>query len=205
LEEESRKAIDVFVDDPNYIIIDNPDVDMIAGLLVEGKVLGRCVGKMEFGARSLGNRAILTNHSKYENIRIINEKIKFRDFWMPFTPSILAERASDYLINPKDIPAQYMTVAFDSTSLARKDLKAAIHPYDFTVRPQIVTPDVNPEFHALISAFERKTGIGALLNTSLNLHGQPIVCTAKDAVDTLVKSGLDGMIFPGILVLKQYA
>ena len=200
---EASKAAEQLRKKSGYGIIENPKDEMIADLLVHGKVLGRCVGRMEFGARSLGNRAILCDPSKYENIRIINEKIKFRDFWMPFTPSILAERSNDYIINEKNIPAEYMTVAFDSTPLARQHLKAAIHPYDFTVRPQVVRQDVNPRYHALIKEFERKTGIGGLLNTSLNLHGSPIVCTAKDALETFVKSDLDGMILPGILILKK--
>jgi len=185
-----------------YTIIQNPKPEDIADLLAKGKVLGRCVGGMEFGARSLGNRAILCDPSSYSNIRLINEKIKFRDFWMPFTPSILEERADDYLVNPKGNHADVMTIAYDSTSLAQKHLKAAIHPYDFTVRPQVVSKRCNPDYYGIIKAFEKATTIGALLNTSLNLHGSPIVCTAEDAVDTLVRSGLDGLLLPGLLVLK---
>lgn len=201
--EESEVASRPFRENSLYMVIDDPDDDYIAGLLAEGKVLARCKGRMEFGARALGNRSILCNPSKYENLRIINEKIKFRDFWMPFTPSILKERADDYLINPKKLNAYYMTLAFDSTDLARKHITAAMHPYDFTIRPQLVSEETNSGYYNLIKAFERKTGIGALLNTSLNLHGSPIVCNAADAVDTLVKSGLDGLLLPGILILKR--
>jgi len=143
-EEEAKKAVHPFLTDPNYKIINNPADEEIARLLAQGKVLGRCVGRMEFGARSLGNRAILCDPSKFENLRIINEKIKFRDFWMPFTPSILAERVNDYLVNPKGLQAPYMTMAFDSTPLAREHLKAAIHPYDFTARPQLVDSRCQP-------------------------------------------------------------
>jgi carbamoyltransferase len=179
-----------------------PTPDDIAELWVAGKVIARCVGRMEFGARALGNRSILCNPANWEQVAIINEKIKGRDFWMPFTPSILFERADDYIVNPKRLKAPYMTVCFDSTPLARQQLKAAIHPYDFTVRPQLVEQTVNPEYYALIKAFERRTGIGAILNTSLNLHGKPIVRTAFDAFDTFVNSGLDGLLLPGVLVLK---
>lgn len=202
-EDEAKEVAQPFRNNPSYLIADSPENDFIADLLIQGKALGRCVGKMEFGARSLGNRAILCDPSKFENIRIINEKIKFRDFWMPFTPSILAERANDYIVNPKNIMAEYMTIAFDSTPLARQHIKAASHPYDFTIRPQIVRPEINQEYYNIVKAFEKKTGIGALLNTSLNLHGDPIVCTAADAMDTLIRSGLDGMIFPGLLILKK--
>lgn len=201
--EESRKAITSFRNNHRYLIIENPSNEVIADYLHSGKVLGRCVGKMEFGARSLGNRAILCDASHYENIRIINEKIKFRDFWMPFTPSILFERARDYIVNPKNLKAEFMTIAFDSTPLAREHLKAAIHPYDFTVRPQLVSQDTNKEYYELIKVFEKKTGIGGILNTSLNLHGSPIVCTAEDTINTFVRSGLDGIILPGFLILKR--
>jgi carbamoyltransferase len=192
-----------YINNPEFSIISDYSPDDIADLLIDGKVLGRCSGGMEFGARSLGNRAILCDPSKYDNIRIINEKIKFRDFWMPFTPSILEEREKDYLVNPKDIHAEYMTIGFDSTELAKDHLKAAIHPYDFTVRPQLVSKKTNPEYHAIIKAFESKTGIGVLLNTSLNLHGDPIVCSAEEAMYTLINSGLDGMIFSEFLILKK--
>jgi len=201
--EEARAAVARFRADPAFTVVDGVVADEIARHLAAGKVLGRCCGAMEFGARSLGNRAILCDPSKPENLRLINEKIKFRDFWMPFTPSILLERAKDYLVNPKGLRAEYMTIAFDSTPLSRRDLRAAIHPADFTVRPQLVSAETNADYHALIKAFEKLTGVGALLNTSLNLHGLPIVCTAEEAVDTLLQSGLDGMILPGTLLLKR--
>ncbi|MFH1079088.1 MAG: carbamoyltransferase C-terminal domain-containing protein [Pseudomonadota bacterium] len=200
---ESKNVSEPFRHKAGFQVVDEPDVDAIAALLVKGKVLGRCCGRMEFGARALGNRSILCNPSKFENLRLINEKIKFRDFWMPFTPSILEERARDYLHNPKGLPASYMTLAFDSTALARDHIKAAMHPYDFTIRPQLVAKETNPDYYGIIKAFEKRTGIGALLNTSQNLHGDPIVCTAADAIDTFMKSGLDGMLLPGILILKQ--
>lgn len=188
-----------------YDVVRDPSDELLAGDLADGKVLGRCVGRMEFGARSLGNRAILCDASRWEQLRIINEKIKFRDFWMPFTPSILEERADDYLVNPKRIGAAYMTTAFDSTGMARDHLKAAIHPYDFTVRPQLVSPVTNKGYHALLTAFEKKTGMGGLLNTSLNLHGYPIARSAADAVHVLLNSGLDGLILPGVLIVKRDA
>jgi len=201
--EDALAAVKQFRGDKDYEIIDGVDNDYVAELLVKGKVLARCVGGMEFGARSLGNRAILCDPSKHENLRNINEKIKFRDFWMPFTPSILEERGNDYLVNPKALTADYMTMGFDSTDLAKDHLKVAIHPYDFTVRPQLVSKKTNPGYHAVIKAFEKKTGIGAVLNTSQNLHGYPIVRTPQDAVEVFLKSGLDGIIFPNLLLLKR--
>lgn len=206
-EPSSEEAYDVansFVKtNDKFSIITNADSRQIASLLKNGVVLGRCFGAMEFGARALGNRSILCDPSKPENLQKINEKIKFRDFWMPFTPSILFEHANDYLINPKELSAEYMTVAFDSTPLARQHLRAAIHPHDFTIRPQLVKKEINPEYYSIIDEFRKLTGIGAVLNTSLNLHGLPIVCNVEDAIHTLKYSDLDGLILPGLLLIKK--
>lgn len=201
--DEIKSTIQHFLKREGYQVIEFPRDELIADILASGKVLGRCCGEMEFGARALGNRSILCDPSKYENIKLINDKIKFRDFWMPFAPSILKERAQDYIINPKGLEAYYMTIAFDSTPLARRDLKAAVHPYDYTIRPQVITAEQNPEYYSLIKAFEKKTGIGALLNTSFNLHRKPIVRTTEDAVEAFVNSGLDGLILPDTLIMKR--
>lgn len=186
-----------------YTVRRNVHNGEIAKLLVENKILARCAGRMEFGARALGNRSIICNPANFENVRRVNECIKFRDFWMPFTPSILDYRARDYLINPKRLEAPYMTMAFGTTPLARDHLKAAIHPADFTARPQIVDKKSNAEYYDLIQSFEKETGIGALLNTSFNLHGEPIVRNAKDAWHTFTNSALDGLMLNRTLILKK--
>ena len=191
------------IDNPYYQVIFNVSPSKIASLLDQNKIIARCAGPMEFGARALGNRSIICNPSCFENLRLINEKIKFRDFWMPFTPTILDYRASDYLINPKNTSASFMTIAFDTTSLARQHLAAAIHPYDFTARPQVLTKDINPDYYAIIEAFAKKTGIGGVLNTSLNLHGQPIDRNASDAWHTFTHSDLDAIILNKTLIIKN--
>lgn len=201
--DEVDSALKEYRASERFCVLRQPSPEDIAGFLADGKVIGRCAGPMEFGARALGNRSILCDPSEWENVRKINEKIKFRDFWMPFTPTILSERMNDYIVNPKGLKAPFMTVAFGSTALARKQLKAAIHPYDFTIRPQILEQHINPEYYNIVKAFEKKTGIGAVLNTSLNLHGEPIVRTASEAMRTFVDSGLDGILLPGILLLKR--
>ena len=175
----------------------------IANLLSQNLVIGRCTGRSEFGPRSLGNRSILANPSKVDNLKKINEKIKFRDFWMPFTPSILIEHSEKYVINPKKILSPYMTIAFDSTEKAKEDLIAAIHPADQTLRPQFVEKFSNPEYHDLISNFEKLTGIGGLLNTSLNLHGEPIVGNVDDAIHTLLNSDLDALVINDYLISRK--
>jgi carbamoyltransferase len=175
----------------------------IAKLLSQGKVLGRMSGPMEFGARSLGNRSILANPSDFSIVKKINEKIKFRDFWMPFAPSVLESYVKKYLVNPKNLKSDHMTFSMDTTEIGKKALAAAIHPSDFTARPQIVRKEINPEYYDLIKEFAKITGVGALLNTSFNLHGLPVVCTPKQAVHVFQNSDLDGMIIGKYLILRK--
>ena len=186
-----------------YDITRNISAFKLAYLISEGSVIGRCVGRMEFGARALGNRSILADPRDPAMVRKINDKIKSRDFWMPFAPSILAEREKDYIINPKNLSSPYMTLAFDSTDKARKEIPAALHPADYTMRPQIVTKESNPEYHALIREFEKITDVGALLNTSFNLHGHPIICNPRDALGVMENSGIDGIVLNDILIMRR--
>jgi carbamoyltransferase len=198
-----EKEIASFNIKENFFIKENATIKEMAELLANDQIVARCTGRSEFGPRALGNRSILANPSNPQNVRKINNQIKYRDFWMPFTPSILRERAEDYIINPKNLEAPFMTIAFESTDLARKELIGGLHPSDFTVRPQFVTAEKNQEYYDLIKNFERLTGIGGLLNTSLNLHGEPIVGTVKDALHTLVESDLDAMIIENKLLVRK--
>jgi carbamoyltransferase len=177
--------------------------ERIAELLVSDGVVARCAGRMEFGARALGNRSILANPSDHRVVGQINRMIKNRDFWMPFAPTVLAERAAGYLVNPKGFASPYMMLAMPTRPEARDALTAAVHPHDGTARPQILERDWNPEYHAVIRAFERHTGVGAVLNTSFNLHGEPIVRSAADAVDTFERSGLPHLAVGHWLISKK--
>jgi carbamoyltransferase len=174
--------------------------DLIARKLAEGKIIARCSGRMEFGLRALGNRSILADPRRPDTVRRINDAIKFRDFWMPFTPTILAEREPDYIVNPKGIQSPYMTMAFEATPLARQELIAALHPADLTARPQILEERRNPEYYAIIKKFEGLTGVGGVLNTSFNLHGDPIVLGPQQALFTLENSALDALILGDYLI-----
>ncbi|MBF0422926.1 MAG: carbamoyl transferase [Magnetococcales bacterium] len=174
----------------------------VANLLASGQVVGRFAGRAEFGQRALGNRSILADPRPREVVRTINEMIKQRDFWMPFASSVLAERLPDYVVNPKHLAADFMTLAFDSTPTGQRDMFGALHPYDLTSRPHVVHRHANPDYHALISAFAAITGVGAVLNTSFNLHGEPIVHTPEDAVSTFLRSGLDHLLLGDLLVSK---
>ena len=177
--------------------------EKIADLLVSDGVVARCAGRMEFGARALGNRSILANPSDSRVVVLINRMIKNRDFWMPFAPTILKEREADYLQNPKELASPYMMLAFPTNAKRREEIVAAVHPADGTARPQILEESWNPEYYRVIREFERRTGIGAVLNTSFNLHGEPIVCSPADAVDTFERSGLPHLALGHFLISKR--
>ena len=175
----------------------------ISKLLANGEIVARCSGKSEWGARALGNRSILANASHPDTIRILNETIKDRDFWMPFTPSILDKFEKKYIINPKKIFAPYMTITFNSTDLARKNIPAAMHPYDQTLRPQIVTKEYNKDYYEIIEEFSKLSDNGGILNTSFNLHGEPNVLTPEDAIHTADNSDLKYIAIGNYLFEKK--
>ena len=171
-----------------------------AELLADGQIVARCKGKMEFGARALGNRSILADPGSWQTIHIINAMIKQRDFWMPFAPSMMAEYADDYIVNPKGIKAPYMILSFDSKKEILPEIIAAVHPYDGSCRPQVVEKEINPDYHRLIDSYRKLTGKAVVLNTSFNLHGFPVVYSPKDALDVFDKSGLKYLALENVLV-----
>jgi carbamoyltransferase len=177
--------------------------EKIADLLVSDGVVARCAGRMEFGARALGNRSILANPSDHRVVDVINRMIKSRDFWMPFAPTILREREADYLLNPRGLASPYMMLAFPTNAKGRDQIVAAIHPQDGTARAHILDETWNPPYYRVIREFERRTGIGAVLNTSFNLHGEPLVASAEDAVDTFERSGLPHLALGHWLISKK--
>jgi carbamoyltransferase len=170
-------------------------------LLVAGHPVARCAGRMEFGARALGNRSILADPSNSDVVRVINQAVKKRDFWMPFAPMILEESQDRYIDNPKRLESPYMMMTFDSKENFR-ELIAAVHNADLTCRAQLLRRDHNPEMYAIAEEFQRRTGRGVVLNTSFNLHGYPIVRTAEDALNVLRNSGLGHLQVGPYLVHK---
>ena len=190
--------------DTNDWTISKVKPEDVAELLAKGDVVARfAADKAEFGARSLGNRSIIADPRRSDVIHHINKLVKMRDFWMPFAPSILAEREVDYMVNPKNIDGRFMAIGFDSTSLAKDHMPAGLHPFDRSARPQIVHQKENPGYHALIKAFEEKTGVGAVLNTSFNIHGEPIVGTPEQAIDTFNRCGLHHLLLGSWLISKS--
>ncbi len=173
----------------------------IADLLAAGKIVARFDGREELGPRALGNRSILADPRDLRVIRKLNFAIKQRDFWMPFAASVLEEDVPRYIREPSPW-AFYMIEAFDTTPEGADKLMAGTHPFDQSIRPQVVN-DLNPNYRDLIRAFRQRTGVGGILNTSFNLHGYPIVGTPEVAIDTLKKSELDALALGSILVTKQ--
>jgi carbamoyltransferase len=171
-------------------------------LLAKNNVVGRLKGRAEWGARALGNRSILANASSRDTVKLINEMIKGRDFWMPFATSLLYEDHHDYLHNEKNFFAPYMSITFNTKEKAVKELPAALHPYDLTSRPQMVTQEMNPEYHLLLTEFKKITGSSGILNTSFNLHGEPNVESPYDALRTFDISGLQHLAIGNYLISK---
>ena len=203
-DEEIKNAIKEEKLGKKFLIKKYEDIEKeVAKLLADGKIVGRFKGRMEWGARALGNRSILMDPSRMDLKSELNEQVKSRDFWMPFAATVLEERAKNYIVNPKNINASYMATGFDTTTKGRLDLAAAIHPADFTCRPQILRKEDNPDYYKLIKYFEQLSGIGAVLNTSFNYHGEPIVCTPKDALNTFKVTGLKYLAISNFLITKK--
>ena len=171
-----------------------PDIEAVtADKVAAGKVVARAYGPAEFGARALGNRSILARADSPVAVRVVNEMVKNRDFWMPFAPSVLKDRATDYYIKPKSVRSPYMMFAFRARPDRLSRFAATQHPYDATTRPHEVSEEHNPSYYRLLKEYEARTGEGILLNTSFNLHGEPIVHRAAEAVDVFLRSGLEYM------------
>lgn len=202
--DDEQQAIAQLLAGLNVTVLQPEDVDIrVAELLAEGKIVARCKGKMEWGARALGNRSILASADDYRVVDKINEMIKMRDFWMPFAPSIIEESAGDYIDQEKPLYPYFMMFAYEAKPDKRNDLTAGSHPRDKTVRPQIVTQTANPNYHKLISHFKTLTGRGVVLNTSFNLHGYPIVYSPQDAIDVFLRSGLEYLALNHFLLKKN--
>lgn len=187
-----------------YSVEKQGDIDGFVGERVAaGDVVARFSGRCEWGARALGNRSILADARNRDVVMEINEAVKNRDFWMPFAPSIMKEREADYIENPRGFRAPYMVVSFNTTEQGKEALRAALHQYDFTARPQVVERSWNPGYHSVLKSFESETGEGGFLNTSFNLHGYPIVCSPRDAIWTLENTGLRNLALGDWFISKK--
>lgn len=173
----------------------------IAQLISEQKVVGIARHKMEFGHRALGDRSIVADPRNPMMKDIINEKIKYREEYRPFAPSVLKEFAADYFYLDEKADYRFMIETVTAKDLCREKAPAIVHA-DNTARIQIVDKDSNPEYWDLIHCFYLLTGVPMILNTSLNLNGMPIVLEQEDAIKCLVNSDLDYLIIEDVLIWK---
>ena len=182
----------------SYEYVSNPSVKA-AELLADGKIIGWFQGRMEAGPRALGNRSILMSPINRENKDIINAFVKFREGFRPFCPSILYEKRDLYIEDGRD--EFFMITSFDAIDAKRDKVPAVVH-IDGTVRPQLVKKETNRRFWELINKFGEITGEYVVLNTSLNIKGEPIINHPKEALRCFFDSGLDG-IFINSFYLKK--
>ena len=204
-----------------YSVLDDDTLfTRTARLLNEESVIGWFQGRMEFGPRALGGRSIIGDPRSSKMQSVMNLKIKYRESFRPFAPSVLWERVSDYF--ELDVPSPYMLIVallrqelrlalpdgreqlfgIEKLKLRRSELPAVTH-VDYSARVQTVHVDTNPRFHALLTAFERLTGCGVLVNTSFNVRGEPVVCTPVDAYRCFMRTEMDYLVVENFLLDKK--
>ena len=171
----------------------------VAELLADGQVVAWVQGALEGGPRALGARSILADPRDVRARDRVNAAIKFREYWRPFCPSMTTAAAPRYL--EKCASAPFMVVAFEATEEAKRRIPAVVH-VDGTVRVQTVSAKTNPIYHRLLEAFERRTGVPVLLNTSFNIKGEAMVCSPRDALRTFWSTGIDAVAIGQCLVKK---
>jgi carbamoyltransferase len=193
----------------NYLNFDDDDalLDYVVDGLVRGKVVGWFQGRFEWGPRALGNRSILADPRNPAMKDIVNAKIKFREPYRPFAPSVLAEQAENYFELPdadKHFPARYMLYVVPVKPRQKNVIPAVTH-VDGTARVQIVYSAESPRYYRLIERFWQASGVPVVLNTSFNLQGEPIVNSPADAYNTFSKSEMDMLVLENFLVEKAQA
>lgn len=184
----------------NWIRLDTP-AEQLGTLLSEGKTVAMFAGGMEFGPRALGNRSILASASEADINRRLNNQLNRTEF-MPFAPMTLLEDATSCYLNAEGIKhaAEFMTITANCTDDMREQCPAVVH-IDGTARPQLVNKDYLPFLHEVITTYKRRSGRPAIVNTSFNIHEEPIVCSPDDAIDGFLEAGLDYLyLHPGYLL-----
>jgi carbamoyltransferase len=207
-EEHGPDAVEGFLRGENiaYERLDDEDklLSRVAEWLAKGRVVGWAQGRFEWGPRALGHRSILADPRRAEMKDLVNTKIKYREPFRPFAPSVLAERAEEYFVlpeAPRHYPARFMLYVVDVEPSKRAVVPAVSH-VDGTGRLQTVRRDTNRRFHCLLEHFADATGVPMLLNTSFNLKGEPIVNTPAEAFSTFQRSGMDALVLGDCLVEK---
>ena len=195
-------------------------ISRVAEALASEKVIGWFQGRMEFGPRALGNRSIIGDARSVQMQSVMNRKIKFRESFRPLAPSVLRERVGEYFEMDADSPYMLMVApvkaarcnpltqeqqalwGIDLLNVPRSDIPAVTH-VDYSARIQTVHEDTNPRYYHLIKAFEAKTGCGAIVNTSFNVRGEPIVCTPEDAYRCFMRTEMDVLVLENCVLDKK--
>jgi carbamoyltransferase len=185
-----------------YSVAELPEPDLMrntAQIIADGKILGWFQNRAEWGPRALGNRSIVADPRRPEMKEILNRRIKHREIFRPFAPSILAESTGDYF--EKSHPSPFMTLAYSVRPEKRDKIPAPTH-VDGTGRLQTVTREANPRYWQLIKAFEKLTGVPVVLNTSFN-DNEPIVCRPEEAIDCFLRTQMDALVLGDFLITRQ--
>jgi carbamoyltransferase len=184
------------------LAVGSADSEAIASLLANGAIIGRCVGPSEYGPRALGNRSILADPRGPGMKDRLNAKIKHREGFRPFAPSCLADAPPDWLKAPGTSP--FMLLAGQASDAGQALAPAVVHA-DGSSRVQAVTRDANPSYYDLIKAFGARTGCPVLLNTSFNDKDEPIVESEEDAINCMLRTGLDAIVLGDRLIARTSA
>jgi len=194
--------------------------EKVAHLIHQGKVVGWMQGRMEFGPRALGSRSILGDPTNPEMQRRLNLKIKHRESFRPFAPSVLAEdcnkyfkleTSSPYMLVAREVnevirlelPKDFGNLQVKEKLYSKRSLLPAITHVDFTARIQTVHKETNPKYWSLLQAFKKRTGYGVLINTSFNVRGEPIVCTPADAYRCFMRTEMDYLVINNFIFDKS--
>jgi carbamoyltransferase len=199
---------------------DDTVVEETAQALANGQAVGWFQGRMEFGPRALGNRSILGDPRSETMQKTLNLKVKYRESFRPFAPSVLCEDVNEWFELDRDSPYMMLVAdiqkgrrramsdtenslfGIDKLNIRRSEIPAVTH-VDYSARIQTVHPDTNPQYHALISAFKQKTGCPVLVNTSFNVRGEPIVCTPSDAFRCFMGTDMDLLVVGNFVMAKE--
>jgi carbamoyltransferase len=204
-----------------YVRLDDETLlDRVADELAREKVVGWLQGRMEFGPRALGGRSIIGDARSQKMQSVMNLKIKYRESFRPFAPSVLRERVADYFEMDADSPYMLLVApvvekrriamtreqeslwGIDLLNVPRSDIPAVTH-VDYSARIQTVHEETNPRYHGLLRAFEKKTGYGVIVNTSFNVRGEPIVCTPEDAYRCFMRTEMDLLVLENCVLEKE--
>lgn len=196
----SKDEIKKVLDEYKLSYREEPEIERtVARFLADGKIVGWFQGRMEVGARALGNRSILADPRRAEMKDKLNKEVKHREAFRPFAPSMLDEAQGDFLQDAQRSP--FMIKAFRIKEEKESAIPAVVH-VDGTVRPQTVREEVNPRYWKLIKEFENITGVPVVLNTSFNVRGEPIICSPSEAVRCFYGTGMDALAIGDYLLTK---